>query len=426
MPRLVHARPKYRKHRATGQAVVTLNSRDYYLGRYGTKDSRLAYARLMERWEQNDRILVEAANTPPTLIELCGRYLEFAKRYYRANDKKNRSLPGVKRAIRYLRVMHGRTAAQDFGPLALKAVRQRMIEDGLSRSYINDHVGRIVRIFRWAVGEELVPADVYKALTAVDGLRRGRSDAREADPVLPVDDATVDATIPHASSVVADMVRLQRLAGCRPAELCIMRPRDIDRSGEVWEYRPESHKTERYGRERIVFLGPQTQSILLRYLVRDAEMYCFRPCDSEAKRRAAVHAARRTPLSYGNKPGSNRRRKPKHEPGDLYDVDAYRRAIHRACDKAFPADGELARRPDETIKQWRERLTDIQRAELKKWQSDHCWSPNQLRHSAATEIRRKYGLEAAQVVLGHSQANVTQVYAERDFTLAARVAKEVG
>jgi site-specific recombinase XerC len=55
-----------------------------------------------------------------------------------------------------------------------------------------------------------------------------------------------------------------------------------------------------------------------------------------------------------------------------------------------------------------------------------AWSPNQLRHSAATEIRRRFGLEAAQVALGHSKADVTQVYAERDMTKAAAVMREVG
>jgi len=54
------------------------------------------------------------------------------------------------------------------------------------------------------------------------------------------------------------------------------------------------------------------------------------------------------------------------------------------------------------------------------------WSPNQLRHSAATEIRLRFGLEAAQVALGHSKAEVTQVYAERDWTKAAAVMREVG
>ena len=54
------------------------------------------------------------------------------------------------------------------------------------------------------------------------------------------------------------------------------------------------------------------------------------------------------------------------------------------------------------------------------------WGPNRLRHTATTEIRRTFGLEAAQVTLGHSQADVTQIYAEKDLTLAAKVAREIG
>jgi integrase len=54
------------------------------------------------------------------------------------------------------------------------------------------------------------------------------------------------------------------------------------------------------------------------------------------------------------------------------------------------------------------------------------WSPNQLRHAAATEIREKFGLEAAQVVLGHASADITQVYAERNQKLAAEVIKQIG
>ena len=54
------------------------------------------------------------------------------------------------------------------------------------------------------------------------------------------------------------------------------------------------------------------------------------------------------------------------------------------------------------------------------------WHANQLRHTKATEIRRQFGLEAAQVVLGHAKADVTQVYAERDAALAVQVAKRIG
>ena len=74
----------------------------------------------------------------------------------------------------------------------------------------------------------------------------------------------------------------------------------------------------------------------------------------------------------------------------------------------------------------RSSFTAQERSELSKWQSEHRWSPNQLRHAAATEIRREFGLEAAQVILGHSQANVTQVYAERDLAKGLEVARQIG
>src|SRR5262249_6539691 len=153
---------------------------------------------------------------------------------------------------------------------------------------------------------------------------------------------------------------------------------------------------------RIIYIGPQAQGILLRYLARDAAAYCFRPCDSEAKRRAARHANRKTPLSCGNKPGTNRKTKPQWKPGENYDTSAYRRAIYRGCDLAFP-------HPELSVLK-KAKLLEKQLAELDRWQAEHRWAPNQLRHAAATEIRREFGLEAAQVALGHSQANVTQVY----------------
>jgi site-specific recombinase XerC len=61
-----------------------------------------------------------------------------------------------------------------------------------------------------------------------------------------------------------------------------------------------------------------------------------------------------------------------------------------------------------------------------EWRAKHCWSPNQLRHAAGTDVRRQYGLEAAQVILGHAKADVTQVYAERDQALAAEVMGKIG
>ena len=73
------------------------------------------------------------------------------------------------------------------------------------------------------------------------------------------------------------MVRLQRLTGMRPEEVCMVRPVNLNREANVWLYRPASHKTEHHGRDRVVPIGPKAQGVLLRYLARDAETHCFRP-----------------------------------------------------------------------------------------------------------------------------------------------------
>jgi integrase len=54
------------------------------------------------------------------------------------------------------------------------------------------------------------------------------------------------------------------------------------------------------------------------------------------------------------------------------------------------------------------------------------WSPYRLRHKMASQVRAEYGLEASQCILGHSHADVTHVYAERDMRQAATVARLIG
>lgn len=60
------------------------------------------------------------------------------------------------------------------------------------------------------------------------------------------------------------------------------------------------------------------------------------------------------------------------------------------------------------------------------WRANYLWSPNQLRHTAATEVRKRYGLEAAQIVLGHAAAVVTQVNAERDLVRGVDIMRQIG
>jgi integrase len=102
-------------------------------------------------------------------------------------------------------------------------------------------------------------------------------------------------------------------------------------------------------------------------------------------------------------------------------VTAYRRAIERACDKVWPAPAPLGQAADETRDQWRKRLTKEQKAELTAWRQEHRWHLHQLRHNAATRLRKDFGLEAAQVILGHRTLAVTEIYAEKNVAAAMRI-----
>ncbi len=404
--------PGYRFHKSSGQAIVRLNGRMIYLGDWNSPKSHQAYDREISEWLSRSR------QPPPpvapdlgklTIIELIGNYWPVAETYYRKPDgRPTGELSPLQSALRVLRQLYGDTPADEFGPLKLRAVREAMIVAGWSRNTINGQVKRVVRLFRWGAENELLPATIVTALDTLPGLRQGKSEAKERPRILPVDEKTVDDTLPHLSPIVADMIRLQLLTGMRPAEVCQIRPGDVDRSEATWTYRPASHKTEHHGRDRVVYIGPKGQAVLAPYLLRAADSYCFSPTESEKHRRAVRHEARTTPLSCGNRPkGLNP--DAARPPRDRYDSNSYRVAIVRGCDKAFPVPEEI-----------------VGKAAIKAWREAHRWSPNQLRHTFATSVRKHHGLEAAQVLLGHAGADVTQVYAERDADKARFVAGVVG
>lgn len=436
MPRHAHHVPKYRRRpgrryssgrREPDQAVVTIEGVDHYLGPYNTTASKHLYDRLIAEWLVAGRAPASQTAEAITVAELCAAYWKFAVKHYVKHGQSTRVTPSIKCALRYVLAWYAKEPAADFGPKKLKAIREHMIGEKLSRKYINDHIDRIKRMFKWGVSEELLPHDAYERLRTVPSLSKGRSEARETERILPVDDAIVATTLPFLSPVVAAMVQLQRLTGGRPQDVCNIRPVDLDRSQNVWLYRPTTYKTEHLGDggERVLFLGPRAQAILAPYLDRDAASYCFQPCEAEHQRRAQRHSARKTPLNQGNRPGTNRLPARERPPGPQYSTESYRRAIHRACDQAFPPPPPLAKRTTETAKGWADRLDETELAQLRTWQSEHRWSPNQLRHAAATDLRRGFGIESARVILGHANVTTTQIYAERDLEAAMKIAEMV-
>jgi integrase len=275
--------------------------------------------------------------------------------------------------------LYGSENAAEFGPLKLKRVREEMIRRVWTRHYINVSVGRIKRCFTWAASEELIPASVVEGLKTVAGLRQDRG-GREKDPVGAVPDDVVDRTLAafRPGSPFVAMIKLQRLTGMRPGELLRLTPDAIDRTTDPWTYQPKRHKSQHHNRGRTVFFGPRAQSILspiLALKVGGARLFRASRC-------------------------------------------SYWRAIERASARAFPHP-TLAGIPEKE-------LTDEQRAELAEWQKTNHWHPKMLRHAAATEVRRSDGLEAAQVILGHARANITEIYAERDADKAREIARRLG
>jgi len=386
----VPRQPKYRLHKARKCAVVTLNGKNHYLGAYESPGSYEQYARLIAEWQRNHGSLPQASAIPGlkarpmTVSELILAYFRYAEGYYVKHGQQTSEVGCIRQALRAARRIHGSTPAGLFGPKALKDVRQSLVESGRCRNSINKDIHRIKRMYRWAVEEEILSASTYHQLQCVRGLAKGKSAARETPGVRPVLRKHVDAILPLLPPPVAAMVQLQLLTGARPQEVSCLRPSDVKDAGSgVWHYVPLSHKTEHHNRNRVIVLGPRAQEVLRPWLDRDAEQYCFRPAEAVAW----MIAKRRVRQAKVDNCGV---RQPVNE---TYDRHSYRKAVQRACLRAkVPA-----------------------------------WSPNQLRHTAATEIRNKYkSLDAAKAVLGHTDTRVTEIYAERDLGLAETVMRDIG
>jgi len=398
MPRPKNTVPSYKLHKASGQAVMRITlpggeRKSVYLGVYGSPESKAEYARRVQAVTTNTVTAITGPSaTDLTVAELLVGFLEHADRHYRHPDGKSTSEVWSFRLVaKPLKNLFAYLPVYEFGPAALKTLRARMIELGWCRKTVNKSVTRVRSIFKWGVSEELVPAEVLARLASVTGLQRGRSEAHDPEPVAPVSDAQVDIVLPLLPRGVRGLVLFQRFTGARPGEAVALRLKDIDTSGDTWTYRPTAHKNTWRGKDRTIAIGPRGQELLKEFRPTDPSAPVFPTAD-----------------------------------GTAYTVSGHRQAVERACDRAFPPPAPLAQRQDETAAAWRARLSDEQREELKTRQKERRWHPNQIRHTFATEARRLFGLEGAQVALGHSKADTTQIYAERDNALSAKVASQIG
>jgi integrase len=278
-------------------------------------------------------------------------------------------------------------------------VRDGWVHDGLAREHINARVGKIRRLFKFAVSHELVPPGVLDGLRAVEPLTFGHTKAVESAPRDAVDEAVFWATLKHLSPTVQAMLELLWWTGARPSEICAMRTAGIDRSGETWVYRPRAHKNMHRGHERRIHLGPHAQRVLVPWLRHDGEQMIFSPREAVEAQRAGLKKAHRTDATRARSASNKRRTAAKAR-------------------KVKTGSGRLASRREAGERYTPQRLANAVRRACIKHKLPR-WTPYMIRHAAATRIEREIDFDTARKVLGQRSAAVTQRYVHSDAQDAA-------
>lgn len=386
--------PKYRLHKATGQGVVVIQGQSHYLGKYGTKVGRARGDEIIADYLANGRKLPPVASQDViSCQELAVRFLEWAEGYYVDDGQPTSTFRRCKLALQPFTRYFGKEPVVKFVPESLVFLQKYLVKQGIGRETINKRICIIKQCFNWGVTFGHVEAIVSHALQAVPGLKKGRTPAPEYRDVPPVPDEFIEAILPFLPPIVADMVRIQRLIGGRPQDVYNMRVCDIETSGEIWRYEVDKHKGDYRDHLRVLPIGPRAQAILMPYLIDKEDTpkaFLFSPKDSMALYYSEKRKNRKTkvqPSQKNRKKGSGKR-----APGEHYTKDSYNQAVQKACKKA----------------------------------GVEPWSPNQIRHTAGTVIRERYGLEGVQVHLGHKHAKTSEIYAETNYEKAVQIAKECG
>src|SRR5262245_19355952 len=121
--------PRYRRHKQSGQAVVSLplgngRYRDVLLGPFNTDQSKREYARLIDEWLAHGGQVLLSRQSPgragPTINELLLAYWPAVEDYYRHPDgAPTQEVDNIRMALRRLRQGYGHTDAGAFDSLAL-------------------------------------------------------------------------------------------------------------------------------------------------------------------------------------------------------------------------------------------------------------------------------------------------------------------
>jgi len=369
--------PKYRKHTVRDFGFVEWRGKRHRLpGAYNSPESRAAYKaflrdNVIEAIPEDVSVPRPATPTEPVTIKLlAAMFLDYAEGHYPAGSPSE--YQNVRLAVTNLLKLVEDMPADEFGPRSLKQFREALIhERNHSRTFINSQVARVRRMFRWGASEEIVPVTVWQSLSTVAGLQRGRAAARETESRQPVAWSDIEPVLTEVAVQIADMIRVQWHTAVRSDSLCAASWSQFDKGADIWLWRPK-HKMSYRGQRLVIPVGPRCQAIFAKY--RDREPFLFDPR-----------------LARGSRTQN-----------DHYTTRSYYQPIRRAINRI------------------NERREEAGEAPLS------YWTPHQLRHTRATEIREQHGIEAAQALLGHGSLDATQIYSDRRLELAKRLAAELG
>lgn len=363
MPRKQTFPPPVTRHKS-GQARVRWQSKDYYLGVYGSVDAARNYAALLTRLAsgQDAAKPVPEATAPATVTvsSIVARWFaEEAPRY--ADD--GREVAQFRLSVAPLIQLFGGLPAGEFDCNALERVQlaaaagtwqtakdrrwhdQRGYPTGWSRRVVNRRIVRIRTIWRWAERKRLVPPGSFAHLCTLPGLSATDARVRHTTRKQPGEMSEVNRVVKHLPPVGVALLLTQWWTGMRSGEVRTMVACEVDTSGPVWLYRPRRHKMSHKGQDRTVVIGMRAQAVLRPWLEgKSGEDRLFPP---------------------------HKRRKRSH-----YSRDGYAKLIREAAEAAgLPG-----------------------------------WTAYRTRHGAKQRFTRSHGLDVARSILGQRSIDTTNDY----------------
>ena len=317
-------------------------------------------------WEAHTRRPASTSVKAATVEDVCAAYCEHAKTYYRRQDGTPTSeVTSIPLSLRPLRDLYADTPVTALTHKDMIRVRDTIIGWGTcSRSTVNFYMARIRRMWTWALDEGLIGAQVKAELSQVQPMKANRTQLREPVPVMPVADEVIERTMAAMPANMADMVRVHRLTGMRPEEVCALNWQHIDTSRTPWVYRPPFFKTQWRGMVRAVLIGPRARQALARYRDADFDGYPFSP--------ARI-------IASGIRLANGRNKRCKRPPEVMASIPTRR-----------------------GIRCWNSGTYVTAIRAYCNHSGAPGWTPNQIRHSFATQVRRDFGIAKAGYLLGHS------------------------